>query len=110
MFLFREGTSEPFGIVFDSAQGGAVAETAIDHRIDGQEVCHGTSEKTSILEHERRKIKKTRKEEGDGRDRTRSARLKPNEQFRKRRDRKSSEQANIVFAAAALNIPNHTCK
>lgn len=41
-------TSEPLGVVFDRAEGGAVAKAAIDHRVDGQEVCHGASEETSI--------------------------------------------------------------
>lgn len=41
-------TSKPFGVVFDSAEGGAVAEAAIDHRVDGQEVCHGAGKETSI--------------------------------------------------------------
>lgn len=41
-------TSEPFGVVFDRAEGGAVAKATIDHRIDGQEVCHGAGKETSI--------------------------------------------------------------
>ena len=43
-----ERTSEPFGVVFDRAEGGAVTKAAIDHRIDGQEVCHSTGKEASI--------------------------------------------------------------
>lgn len=46
--LTVEATSEPFGVVFDGAEGGAVAETAVNHGVDGQEVCHGSGEETSI--------------------------------------------------------------
>lgn len=41
-------TSEPFGVVFDRAKGGAVAKTAVDHGVNGQEVCHGSGKETSI--------------------------------------------------------------
>lgn len=34
------GTSEPLGVVLDGAQSGNVPEAAVDHRINGQEVCH----------------------------------------------------------------------
>lgn len=43
-----KSTSEPFGVVFDRAEGGAVAQATIDHRVDGQEVCHGAGKETSI--------------------------------------------------------------
>lgn len=43
-----ERTSEPFGVVFDRAEGGAVTEAAIDYRIDGQEVCHSAGKEASI--------------------------------------------------------------
>lgn len=43
-----KSTSEPFGVVFDCAEGRAVAEATIDHRIDGQEVCHSARKETSI--------------------------------------------------------------
>lgn len=42
------GTSEPFGVVFDRAKGGAITKAAIDHRINSQEVCHGAGKETSI--------------------------------------------------------------
>lgn len=45
--------------MFDGAEGGAVAEAAIDHRVDGQEVCHGTSEETPVWEGERRRQRGT---------------------------------------------------
>lgn len=48
MHLFWESTSEPLGVVFDRAEGGAVAEAAIDHRIDGQEVSDSACKETSI--------------------------------------------------------------
>ena len=38
--------SEPFGVVLDRAEGGAVPQAAVDHSVDGQEVCHGAGEKT----------------------------------------------------------------
>lgn len=41
-------TSEPFGIVFDCAEGRAVAKASIDHRVDGEEVSHGAGKETSI--------------------------------------------------------------
>ncbi len=47
-----KSTSEPFGVVFDSAKGGAVAEATIDHSVDGQEVCHSAGKETSIWESE----------------------------------------------------------
>lgn len=34
--------------MFDCAEGRAVTKAPIDHRIDGQEVCHSASEETSI--------------------------------------------------------------
>lgn len=43
-----KSTSEPFGVVFDRAEGGAVAQATIDHCVDGQEVCHGAGKETSI--------------------------------------------------------------
>lgn len=43
-----KSTSEPFGVVLDCAEGRAVAEAAIDHCVDGQEVCHGARKETSI--------------------------------------------------------------
>lgn len=45
-----ESTSEPFGVVFDRAKGGAVAQAAIDHRVNGQEVRHSAGEEASIWE------------------------------------------------------------
>lgn len=67
MCLFLKSTSEPFGVVFDCTEGGAVAEAAIDDCINGQEVCHRTGKETSIWEWERcaekskEEIKKTGK-------------------------------------------------
>lgn len=46
--VISEGTSEPFGVVFDRAKGGAITKAAIDHRINSQEVCHGAGKETSI--------------------------------------------------------------
>lgn len=43
-----KSTSEPFGVVLDCAEGRAVTEAAIDHCVDGQEVCHGAGKETSI--------------------------------------------------------------
>lgn len=73
-------TSEPFGVVFDRAKGGAVAKTAVDHGVNGQEVCHGSGKETSIWEWERETQCKSNggdkeDEEDTGGDRTRSGRL-----------------------------------
>lgn len=34
------GTSEPLGVMLDSAQSRTVPEATVDHRINGQEVCN----------------------------------------------------------------------
>lgn len=47
-FRLLGGTSEPFGVVFDGAEGGAVAETAVNHGVDSEEVRHGGGEEASI--------------------------------------------------------------
>lgn len=36
--------------MFDRAEGGTVAQAAIDHRVDGQEVRHGAGKETSVWE------------------------------------------------------------
>lgn len=43
-----KSTSEPFGVVLHCAEGWAVAETTIDHRVDGEKICHSAGKKTSI--------------------------------------------------------------
>lgn len=36
----RGRTFEPFGVMFDSAEGRAVPQAAVDDGVDGQEICH----------------------------------------------------------------------
>lgn len=45
----RKSTSEPLGVVFDRAEGRTVAQAAIDHCVNGQEVRHSAGKETSIL-------------------------------------------------------------
>ena len=104
-----KSTSEPFGVVFDRTEGGAVAEAAIDHRIDGQEVCHSAGKETTIWEmhreREERRRRRRRRRRGwyRWRDSTRSGRLKPNKQCSERSDDKSFVKVNTRAQTVSMS-------
>ena len=66
------GTSEPFGVVLDSAEGEAVSKAAVDHCVDRKEVSDGSSEEITLYEREKRREteaeRQREREEGEGRE------------------------------------------